>query len=88
MNEKFLFSLKNCIKCTQTKELLADRDDIEIVTFPHDINEWDDEQLNNAKSHDVFEDLQKTAPILWLDGEKKIGYLRIRKWLQDIEKQD
>jgi glutaredoxin len=88
MNEKFLFSLENCIKCTQTKELLADRNDIEIVTFPHDINEWDDEQLNDAKSHDVFEDLQKTAPILWIDGEKKIGYLRIRKWLQDIEKQD
>ncbi len=88
MNEKFLFSLENCIKCTQTKELLADRDDIKIVTFPHDINEWDDEQLNNAKSYDVFEDLQKTAPILWIDGEKKIGYLRIRKWLQDIEKQD
>jgi len=88
MNEKFLFSLENCIKCTQTKELLADRDDIKIVTFPHDINEWDDEQLNDAKSHDVFEDLQKTTPILWIDGEKKIGYLRIRKWLQDIEKQD
>ena len=88
MNEKFLFSLENCIKCTQTKELLVNRDDIKIVTFPHDINERDDEQLNNAKSHDVFEDLQKTAPILWLDGEKKIGYLRIRKWLQDIEKQD
>ena len=88
MKEKFLFSLEKCIKCTQTKELLADRNDIKIVTFPHDINEWDDEQLNDAKSHDVFEDLQKTAPILWLDGEKKIGYLRIRKWLQDIEKQD
>ncbi len=88
MKEKFLFSLENCIKCTQTKELLAYRDDIKIVTFPHDINEWDDEQLNDAKSHGVFEDLQKTAPILWIGGEKKIGYLRIRKWLQDIGKQD
>jgi glutaredoxin len=88
MNEKFLFSLENCIKCTQTKELLADRDDIKIVTFPHDINEWDDEQLKDAKFHGVFEDLQKTAPILWINGEKKIGYLRIRKWLQDIEKQE
>ena len=69
----------------QTKELLIDRDDVEIVTFPHDISEWNDEELKQAKTHDVFDDLQKTAPILWLDGEKKIGYLRIRKWLQDTK---
>jgi len=67
----------------QTKELLSDRDDIKIVTYPHDINEWSDEQLNEAKTHDVFEDLQVTAPVLWADGEKIVGYLRIRKWLQD-----
>jgi len=83
MVEKILFSLENCTKCTQTKELLNDRDDIKIVTYPHEITDWSDEQLNDAKSHDVFEDLQRTAPILWLDGEKTIGYLRIRKWLQD-----
>jgi hypothetical protein len=69
----------------QTKELMTDRDDVEIVTFPHDINEWSDEELEKAKAHDVFDDLQKTAPILWLDGDKKIGYLRIRKWLQDTQ---
>ena len=83
MVERFLFSLENCMKCTQTKELLEDRDDIKIVTFPHDISDWSKEQLNKAKSYDVFEDLQKTAPILLINGEKKIGYLRIRKWLQD-----
>jgi len=83
MSGKILFSLENCMKCTQTKELLTDRDDIKIVTFPHDITDWSEEQLNEAKSHNVFEDLQKTAPILWKDGEKTIGYLRIRKWLQD-----
>jgi len=70
----------------QTKELLDGKENIEIVTFPHDINNWTDEQLNNAKSHDVFEDLQKTAPILWLDGKKLVGYLRIRKWLQDEQR--
>ena len=69
----------------QTKELLIYRDDVEIVTFPHDVSEWNDEELKQAKTHDVFDDLQKTAPILWLDGEKKIGYLRIRKWLQDTK---
>ena len=69
----------------QTKELMTDRDDVEIITFPHDINEWSDEELEKAKAHDVFDDLQKTAPILWLDGDKKIGYLRIRKWLQDTQ---
>ena len=83
MNKPILFSLEQCVKCMQTKELMTDRDDVEIITFPHDINEWSDEELEKAKAHDVFDDLQKTAPILWLDGDKKIGYLRIRKWLQD-----
>ena len=83
MGKQILFSLENCMKCMQTKELMTDREDIEIITFPHDLNQWSDEELNQAKDFDVFEDLQKTAPILWLDGEKKVGYLRIRKWLQD-----
>ena len=74
------------MKCTQTKEIIQNRDDIKIVTYPHDINDWDDEHKNEAKSHDVFEDLKRTAPILWIDGNKTIGYLRIRKWLQDNEK--
>ena len=85
MVEKILFSLENCTKCTQTKELLTDRDDIKIVAYPHDIADWNDEQMNDAKSHDVFKDLQITAPILWVNGEKTIGYLRIRKWLQNNE---
>jgi len=83
MIEKILFSLENCTKCTQTKELLIDRNDIKIVTYPHDINNWNDEQLNDAKSHGIYDDLLITAPILWVDGQKIIGYLRIRKWLQD-----
>jgi len=83
MADKILFSLEKCVKCIQTKQLLTDRDDIKIITYPHDINDWDDDQLTEAKEHNVFEDLQKTAPILWIDGEKKVGYLRIRKWLQD-----
>ncbi|MBN2599946.1 MAG: hypothetical protein JXA75_05350 [Candidatus Thermoplasmatota archaeon] len=82
-----MFSLEQCIKCQQTKELLTSRDDVETITFPHDLNQWREEEVTLAKTHDVFEDLQKTAPILWLDGEKKIGYLRIRKWLQDTQTQ-
>ena len=74
------------MKCQETKELLAGRNDIEIVTFPHDLNQWCEEDFSLAKSHNVFEDLQITAPILWLDGEKKIGYLRIRKWIEDTRK--
>ena len=83
MSEKILFSLDNCVKCMQTKELITDRNDIKIITFPHNLNDWTNEQLNDAKSHNVFEDLQITAPILCIDGVKIIGYLRIRKWLQD-----
>lgn len=83
MSEKILFSLENCVKCMQVKELIENRNDIKIVTFPHNINDWSDEQLNYVKSHNVFEDLQQTAPILLVDGKKFVGYLRIRKWLQD-----
>ncbi|RLF59975.1 MAG: hypothetical protein DRN27_00875 [Thermoplasmata archaeon] len=83
MVEKILFSLENCMKCVQTKQLLNGREDVSIVTFPHDFSDWDKTQLNDASDHMVLEDLQKTAPILWVDGEKHIGYLRIRKWLQD-----
>lgn len=83
MQDKILFSLEKCMKCMQTKELLSDRNDIEIVTFPHNLEDWTDEELKMAKDYDVFEDLQKTAPILWNNGDKLVGYLRIRKWLQD-----
>jgi len=83
MDQVILFSLENCMKCTQTKELLEGREDVKIVTYPHDLSKWTDEQLKESKEYDVFEDLQITAPILWTDGRKEIGYLRIRKWIQD-----
>jgi len=83
MTERILFSLEKCMKCTQTKELLIDRDDIKIVTYPHEIADWNEDQLDEAKTFGVFEDLHITAPILSIGDDKKIGYLRIRKWLQD-----
>jgi glutaredoxin len=85
MNKAILFSLEHCVKCTQTKNLLLDRDDIEVITLPHNIEEWTKENLDLVKTYQVFDELQKTAPILWLNGEKMVGYLRIRKWLQDTK---
>lgn len=83
MTEKILFSLENCAKCIQIKELINNRRDIRMVTYPHYINDWGKEQIDEAKNHDVFDDLQITAPVLLVDGKKFVGYLRIRKWLQD-----
>ena len=58
--------------------------DIVVVTYPHDLNEWSMEQIDYADGHNVFEDLKITAPILVLpDGEKLVGYLRIRKWIDE-----
>lgn len=82
-NKPILFSLEHCIKCQQTKDLLTDSTPIHTVTLPHDFSAWSTEDLDVAKQYDVFEDLQKTAPILWENGVKIVGYLRIRKWLQD-----
>ena len=78
-----LFSLEQCIKCQQTKDLLGDRGDIQVLTLPHELSDWSEDDIALAEKHEVFEDLQRTAPILWKDGDKIVGYLRIRKWLQD-----
>ena len=83
MDKKILFSLEECMKCVQTKNLINEKMGISIVTFPHDMSNWTDVQKNQAVEYDVIDDLQKTAPILWVEGEKFVGYLRIRKWLQD-----
>ena len=83
MPDKILFSLEQCMKCNETKKLISDRSDIKIITYPHNLNEWSEDQIKEAKTHNVFEELQRTAPIMWVDGEKIVGYLRIRKWLQD-----
>jgi len=83
MSEKILFSLENCEKCQQIKELIKDKNDIKIITYPHQIDYWTKEQFDEVNRYNVFDDLKITAPILWVDGKKFIGYLRIRKYLQD-----
>jgi len=83
MEKAILFSLEHCVKCQQTKEILEGRSDIEVVTFPHDYSLWSEEQKQLADRYEVFDDLQRTAPILFVNGKKIIGYLRIRKWVQD-----
>jgi len=83
MTEKILFSLENCEKCLQIKELIKNSNDIKILTYPHNLDEWGKAQLDEVKNYDVFNDLLITAPILLVDNKKIIGYLRIRKYLQD-----
>jgi len=81
--KNILFSLQNCVKCTQTKELLKDRNDIEIITLPHEIGNWNKKDYNIVNKYNVYNDLIKTAPILCVNGKKIMGYLRIRKWIND-----
>ncbi|MEM0466606.1 MAG: hypothetical protein QXX20_03250 [Candidatus Thermoplasmatota archaeon] len=85
MGKKILFCLEQCAKCSQTKELLVNRTDVEVITFPHDFSSWTESDITLAKEYHVFDDLQITAPILWIDGKKHLGYLRIRKWIQDTQ---
>lgn len=83
MTEKILFSLDQCIKCIQTKQLLNNRQDITIVTLPHEVSDWSMEDRSTAETYHVMDDLQRTAPVLWVDGEKYLGFLRIKKWLEE-----
>ena len=85
MAEKILFSLKQCCKCDKAKELINDQDDITIIDLSPDASMWTDEQKSLVQDHDVLEDLARTAPILWVDGEKKIGYLHIKQWVESIQ---
>ncbi len=83
MNEQILFSLEHCQKCEQTKELLQHRDDIKYITLSHDVSQWNEQEKELVNHYNVLQDLERTAPILWVNGEKKIGFLQIKKWLQD-----
>lgn len=87
MTRPILFSLEHCPKCDQTKQLLTNRTDVDIITFPHDLSSWTPEHRMLAEGHNVLEDLKITAPILWKDGEKTVGYLRIKKWLLETANQ-
>ena len=82
-----LLCLEQCPKCDQTKELLKDRKDVFVVSFPHDMKNWTELQKTFAEKFNILEDLMKTAPIfVTAEGEKLIGYLRIRKWVEDGNK--
>lgn len=85
MEKHILFTLENCIKCTQTKEVLNKKNiNYDIIKLPHEIGNWKENHHEITKKYNVFNDIQRTAPILIADGEKIIGYLRIRKYFQQI----
>jgi len=80
-----LFSLSNCIKCEAVKRELDKN--IVIIEYSNDIKHWKDDEIKFAKKHDVFDDLKRTAPILvYENGEKIIGQLRILKRVRDEKK--
>lgn len=82
-----LFCLQQCSKCDQAKELVNGRKDILVFTFPHELDKWSDIQKTFVEKFNLMEDLQTTAPVLiTADGKKLIGYLRIRKWVEDGHK--
>jgi glutaredoxin len=87
MSETILFSLEHCTKCEQTKRLLHNNNDIKMITLPHDISEWTNEQKNLVETYDVIHDLERTAPVLWDQGQKKIGYLQIKQWYNQQQKE-
>jgi len=79
-----LFCLDNCPKCDEVKEKIIGKD-IKIINFPHNFVNWSKEDDKMAKEHNVFVDLQTTAPILVLeDGTKFVGQLRILRWLKNV----
>jgi hypothetical protein len=79
-----LFCLDNCPKCDEVKEKIVGKD-IKIINFPHNFVNWSKEDDKMAKEHNVFVDLQTTAPILVLeDGTKFVGQLRILRWLKNV----
>jgi len=77
-----LFSLEHCPKCEAVKEYLKGID-YNILIFPHDYIDWNDEHKQVAKDCGMLEDLKKTAPILFADGKKIIGQLRIKNWVKE-----
>ena len=86
MSKTILFSLENCSKCEQTKRLINNKNDITFITLSHDVSQWSEEEKTLVQKYDVIHDLERTAPVLWHQGKKLIGYLQIKQWFNQQQK--
>ena len=87
IEKPILFSLENCERCDFVKKRIPRDVDIEIKTYPHELKEWSVEQITEAAFHEVYADLQRTAPILLLpDGKKLTGAIEIKNFLSSMKR--
>ncbi|KAA0007957.1 MAG: hypothetical protein DRN01_01705 [Thermoplasmata archaeon] len=87
VDKPVLFSLENCERCEFVKGRIPEGVDVEIKTYPHELKDWTVDQITEAAFHEVYAELQRTAPILLLpDGSKLTGAIEIKNFLSSMKK--
>ncbi|HEC81532.1 MAG TPA: hypothetical protein ENI42_03790 [Thermoplasmatales archaeon] len=87
VEKPILFSLENCERCEFVKSRIPEGLDIEVKTYPHDFRDWTVEQITEAAFHEVYADLQRTAPVLLLpDGRKLTSVIEIKNVISSLKK--
>ena len=87
VDKPILFSLENCERCEFVKSRIPEGVDVEIKTYPHELKDWTVDQITEAAFHEVYAELQRTAPILLLpDGMKLTGAIEIKNFLSSMKK--
>lgn len=79
-----LFSLKGCTKCDMAKEYLNEQDiEFKEMVLSPIISDWTETEKAILEECDAVTDLSKTAPVMYYDGKRYLGYLKIKRWADE-----
>lgn len=79
-----LFSLKGCTKCNMAKEYLVENGiEFKEMKLSHTIADWSEPEKAILEECDVITALSRTAPVMYYDGKKYLGYLKIKRWVDE-----
>lgn len=79
-----LFSLEGCTKCDLAKSYLVQNGiEFKELTLSNTMSEWSEAEKAILEECDAVTDLSRTAPVMYYNGKRYLGYLKIKRWVDE-----